>query len=160
MDSKELEVELAKAQEGEGTLYSKLDHSIGPRLTTNTEIEPFDTKLAQRIQALSAQIEDHTLHLANLRRTAPAQTSQNFQHHFTQTSERDDARLQQIGDRQLQDAQSTNMDVGEVERLDEVQATWQHGSEGLTNLKSGLGGTVAKMERAQQAVDSFDTKSR
>ena len=47
------------------------------------------------------------------------------------------------------------MEFGEVERLDEVQAAWQNGSENLTALKSGLGGTVAKMERAQQAVDLF-----
>lgn len=52
------------------------------------------------------------------------------------------------------------MEVGEVERLDEVQATWQHGSDNLMDLKSGLGGTVAKMERAQQAVGLFDTKGR
>lgn len=141
MDSKELEVELAKAQEGE-------------------EIEPFDTKLAQRIQALSAQIEEHTLHLANLRRTAPAETSEKFQQSFTQRSEKDDARLLRIGDRQLQEAQDTKMDVGEVERIDEVQATMQHGSEGLVNLKSGLGGTVAKIERAQQALDLFEKKGR
>lgn len=139
MDSKELETELAKAQEGE-------------------EIEPFDTRLAQRIQALSAQIEEHTLHLANLRRTAPAETSQKFQQSFAKTSEKDDARLQRIGDKQLQEAQDTKMDVGEVERLDEVQATMQHGSEGLISLKSGLGGTVAKMERAQQAVELFEKK--
>lgn len=52
------------------------------------------------------------------------------------------------------------MDVGQVERLDEVQATWQNGSESLMNLKSGLGGTVAKMEKAQQAVDLFDQMRR
>lgn len=121
----------------------------------NVEIEPFDTKLAQRIQTLAAQVEDHTLQLANLRRTAPAQTSQRFQNLFTQSSAKDDARLQRKGERDLQEAQNTVIEVGTIERLDEVQATWQSGSENVIALKSGLGGTVAKMERAQQAMDLF-----
>ena len=63
----------------------------------------------------------------------------------------------------MQEAQNTRMEVGEVERSDEVQATWQTGSEMLITLKSGLGGTVAKMERAQhaqQAVGILDGKAR
>ncbi|KAK3703047.1 hypothetical protein LTR37_014658 [Vermiconidia calcicola] len=139
MDSKEMEAELEKAQEGE-------------------EIEPFDTKLAQRIQTLSGQIEKHTLDLANLRRNAPAQTLQRFQQSFTKASEQDDARLQQYGSERLDEAKQTEIDIGEIERLDEVQATWQNGSENLISLKSELGGTVAKMERAQQAVDFVENK--
>ena len=127
-----------------------------PVTNRKLEIEPFDTKLAQRIQALSQQIENHTLQLANLRRTAPAQTSQRFQESFTKESEQDDARLQKFEEQTLVVAKNTDMDVGEVERLDEIQATWQNGSENLMSLKSGLGGTVAKMERAQQAVDLLE----
>ena len=119
----------------------------------NVEIEPFDTKLAQRIQTLSGQIEKHTLDLANLRRTAPAQTSQRFQQSFTTASEQDNARLQQYGDERLDEARQTKIDIGKIERLDEVQTTWQYGSENLNALKSELGATVAKMERAQQAVE-------
>lgn len=48
------------------------------------------------------------------------------------------------------------MDVGELERLDEIQSTWQSGSEGLVALKSGLGSTVAKMERAQNANEAIE----
>ena len=43
-----------------------------------TEIEPFDAKLAQRVQALSAQIESQTLELASLRRNAPGATAKKF----------------------------------------------------------------------------------
>jgi len=120
------------------------------------EIEAFDTKLAQRIQALNSQIENHTLQLADLRRTAPADTSQRFQQSFTKASEEDDARLQKAREALMEAAKQTKMDVVEVERLDEVQSTWQNGTESLTALKSGLGGTVAKMERAQQAVEFLE----
>lgn len=122
----------------------------------HAEIEAFDTKLAQRIQSLSAQIENHTLHLANLRRTAPAATSQRFQESFTKASEEDEARLQRAMESQLEEAKQASVDVGNVERMDEVQLTWRQGTNTLTTLKSGLGGTIAKMERAQQAVDYIE----
>lgn len=48
------------------------------------------------------------------------------------------------------------MDIGEMERLDEVQRSWQSGSENLVALKSGLGSTVAKMERAQSANEAIE----
>lgn len=117
------------------------------------EIEPYDTKLAQRVQALSSQIENHTLQLANLRRTAPVETSQRFQDSFTRQAEDYDARLQKEQEEKLNEAKNTNLDIGDMQRLDEIQSTWQNGSDNLMSLKSGLGGTVAKMERAQQAAD-------
>lgn len=134
MDSHEMEAELAKAQEGE-------------------EIEPFDTKLAQRMQALSAQIEHHTLQLAILRRNAPVQTSQRFQEEFNKRSEARDTQLAKNEKLQFEEARNTTIDVGEVQRLDEMQSTWENGTDSLSGLKSGLGGTVARMEKAQQAVN-------
>ena len=156
MDSKEMEAELAKAQEGEGEAALPEHCSETETDKRTSEIEPFDTKLAQRIQALSQQIENHTLQLANLRRTAPAETSHRFQESFSKASEEDVARVQKFADETLEDAKNTNMEVGEVERLDEIQASWQNGSENLLALKSGMGGTVAKMERARQAVDVLE----
>ncbi|KAK5124412.1 hypothetical protein LTR85_001629 [Meristemomyces frigidus] len=133
MNSREMEAELAKAQEGE-------------------EIEPFDAKLAQRIQNLSAQIELRTPDLANLRRKAPAETSQRFQESFVKQAEEYDARLKKDEEEKMDAAKGTKVDIGEMERLDEMQSTWSKGSEQLLALKSGLGSTVARMEKAQKAV--------
>ena len=58
----------------------------------------------------------------------------------------------------LQEARDTDMDIGDVERSDEIQNTWRSGSDNLMTLKTGLGGTVAKMERAQQAVNAIETQ--
>ena len=120
---------------------------------TSLEIESFDTKLAQRIQALSSQIEDQTLHLAELRRTAPLETSQRFQDSFTHDAAAYDARLEHDETARLDEAKSVEIKMDDMQRLDEVQSSWQTGSESLNALKLGLGGTVAKMERAQQAAD-------
>lgn len=50
------------------------------------------------------------------------------------------------------------MEVGEVERVDEMQSTWQRGAEDLAGLKGGLGETVEKMEKAKRAVEVVGDK--
>lgn len=50
-------------------------------------------------------------------------------------------------------ARELKLDVGDVERLGEVQGTWQRGTEELEELKGRVGGTVARMERARKAVE-------
>lgn len=124
----------------------------------STEIENFDTRLAQRIQSLSSQIESHTLQLAVLRRTAPAETTKRFQDSFTSESERYDAQLRKDEARSLQEAKQTNVDVGEIQRLEEIQGSFKNGQESLLALKSGFGSTVAKLERAQQAVNVLEAE--
>ena len=96
------------------------------------------------------------MQLANLRRTAPAETSQRFQESFSKQADVYDERLQKDEQDKLEAARNTKMDIGEVDRLDEIQSTWQNGSENLVALKSGLGSTVARMERAQSAHQAVE----
>lgn len=121
-------------------------------------MEPFDTKLAQRIQALSTQIEHETLQLANLRRRAPQETAQKFTESFERQSEEYDARLKADAEAKMQAAKAVHVEVGGLERVEEMQSTWQKGNESLAALKAGLGGTVAKMEKAQKAVEVVEEK--
>lgn len=118
-----------------------------------TEIEPFDSKLAQRVQSLSAQIENQTLQLASLRRDAPAATAKKFEEEFARRSEEDAARVKKQEELDAEAARELKLDVGDVERLGEVQGTWQRGTEELEELKGRVGGTVARMEKARRAVD-------
>ena len=53
----------------------------------------------------------------------------------------------------LEAAREAKLDIGEAERVDEMETTWQKGSDELLALKTGLGGTVARMEKAQKAVN-------
>ena len=151
-----MEAELAKAQEGEGNITFLLISFERVLTKRSAEIEPFDTKLAQRVQKLSADIEEHTLALANLRRTAPTQTSQRFEDAFAKDSESFAIRLQKDRDAKQDEARNAKVGVDDLERIDEIQSTWQNGTNNLASLKSGLGGTVAKLERAQQAVDVLE----
>ena len=50
-------------------------------------------------------------------------------------------------------ARELKLDVGDMERLGEVQGTWQRGTEELEELKGKVGGTVARMEKAKRAVE-------
>ncbi|EME80868.1 uncharacterized protein MYCFIDRAFT_46462 [Pseudocercospora fijiensis CIRAD86] len=134
MDTAELEAELAKASEGE-------------------ELEPYDTKLAQKIQALSSQIEHQTLQLANLRRKAPQETARKFLQAFERQGEESEKMLEVERERSLKVATETSVDVGEVKRVEEVQASWVRGKEELEVVKSGIKGTVQKMEKAKRAVE-------
>lgn len=117
------------------------------------EIEPFDAKLAQRVQALSAQIEAQTLQLASLRRDAPGATARKFEEDFARRSEEDAARVKEQAEMDAQAAKEVKLDLGEMERLGEMQGTWQRGTEELEELKGRVGGTVARMERAKRAVE-------
>lgn len=53
----------------------------------------------------------------------------------------------------LEAARATNVGVGEVKRVDEMQGTLEKGKADLAALNSGLEGTLAKMEKAQKAVE-------
>lgn len=120
------------------------------------EIEPYDTKLAQRVQTLSSQIEAYTLQLSNLRRTAPASASEAFQTSFTKQSESFNARVEQSKNAKIEEAQSTKMEIGDFQRWDEVEQSWQRGTESMAGLKSGLGETVASLERSLRAVNHIE----
>ncbi|KAF2206376.1 hypothetical protein CERZMDRAFT_115745 [Cercospora zeae-maydis SCOH1-5] len=139
MDTREIEEELAKAQEGE-------------------ELEPFDTKLAQRIQALSSQIEHQTLQLANLRRKAPKETAEQFKVAFERQTEEYEKKLEKERAARLKAAQETDVSVGEVKRVEEIQGTWQRGNEDLAKLKESMEGTVGRLEKAQKAVGVVQEK--
>ena len=122
------------------------------------ELEPFEGGLAQRIQDLSAQVEEHTLHLANLRRSAPQDSAQRFARTFEKHSLALDSRLSAGEDVQMQAANSTKMEIPPMERVGETHRTWQKGTEDLSGLKTNLGGTVARLERAQKAMEVIDEK--
>nr|POE93661.1 kinetochore protein mis14 [Quercus suber] len=141
-----------KAKESRADLSGRW--AVHPRhvLTYGPELEPFDTRLAQRIQSLSAQIEDKTLELANLRRTAPAETARKFNEEFEKQGARQDELARAEEEARMQEARDTTIDVGEVPRVDEVRRTWEQGTADLAALKAGLGSTVARMEKAQETA--------
>jgi kinetochor protein Mis14/NSL1 len=98
------------------------------------------------------------LQLANLRRTAPAETARKYEDQFAKRTAESDARIRADEEARLAAAQATMVDVGIVERVDEMQQSWQKASSDLAGLKTGLGSSVARMEKAQKAAEVIEEK--
>ncbi|KAI7640360.1 hypothetical protein KC318_g22219, partial [Hortaea werneckii] len=94
----------------------------------------------------------------NLRRNAPAETSKRFQDSFAKQTEDYNTRLQKDEQLKLDEARNTHMEIEEMERLDEMQNAWTKGTEQLQELRTGLGSTVARMEKAEKAVGVLEEK--
>lgn len=56
-----------------------------------------------------------------------------------------------------QDAKG-EIDLAELKRWDDVQGTWEKGTEGLVKLKTDLTETVARLERAKGVVEYLGEK--
>jgi kinetochor protein Mis14/NSL1 len=163
MDSQELDAELAKIQEGEGKTPLLNTLPQVPRRAnhiSSSELEPFNTKLAQKIQSLSSQIEAQTLALASLRRKAPQQSAQRFLTSFESSLQTSQTRLQADEAARLAEARATQISVDPPERREEVEETFRQGVRGLEEIKGGMAGTVAKMERARMAVEVVGEEQR
>ena len=114
------------------------------------EFEPLDANLAERIRALEASKESLTEKVADLRRTAPAQAAQDFQMQWTKESNMEHK------DNDAVHYQGIN--IGELKRWEEVQTTWERGTQGLVALKSSLTETVARLERAKNVAEQIEGK--
>lgn len=121
-----------------------------------TDLEPFDTRLADRIRALETQREGLTERVADLRRDVPATAASNFESIYLGESERLEKEAQEAREKALQDVAGANIDLSAVDALgrwDDVKSSWEKGTEGLVGLKGGLGETRAKIERASAVVE-------
>ncbi|KAK4556192.1 hypothetical protein LTR86_006889 [Recurvomyces mirabilis] len=143
LSSTEMETELARAgTEGGG----------------EEELAPFDSKLAQRLQALSAQIEAQTLQLANLRRTAPGETARKWEEGFVESGKSWEERFAGEERERMEEARGVDVSASQVERQGEVERGWRDGEERLGVLKTGMGSTVARLEKAKMAVEVAEEK--
>ena len=88
-----------------------------------------------------------------MRRNAPGATAKKFEEEFQRRSEKDEARVKKQEELDAEAARELKLDVGDLERMSEVQGTWQRGTEELEELKGKVGGTVARMERAKRVVE-------
>ncbi|KAI9822310.1 MAG: hypothetical protein M1827_000028 [Pycnora praestabilis] len=136
------------------------------------EFEPYDARLASRVQTLYSALESETLRVTALRREAPSLASSTFISSFTSQSAAEDVAVRQREDRILKkgkgdddndkgggggsDSDTNNsdavLDMGRLERWDEVEEMYGRGVEGLGRLRGGMTETAARLERAARAV--------
>ena len=111
------------------------------------EFEPLDAKLAEKIRALEAEKERLTLKVTGLRRDAPAKAAEKFKEQWTKDQEAFSNRMDAA--REEQEGERMDLDVGDFQRWDEVQASYEKSMNGLVKLKTDLTESVAKLERAK-----------
>lgn len=126
---------------------------------TQTEFEPFDTRLASRCTSLVSEIDCLTASLAKSRRTAPAQAAAVFQRNLLAESAAFDASLAaQEEDVRRRAGEEARLDVAGLDgrNWDDVERHWERATSGLVGLKGGLAETTAKVERAKGVVDYME----
>jgi kinetochor protein Mis14/NSL1 len=126
-----------------------------------TEQEPYDTKLATNLKSLSSQIESLTLHLATLRREAPAKAAAAY----TSILNDNDSSFQQSRitaeeeARKRLEAEEDFCGVKGVRDWDECERNWRHATEGLVGVKEGIGATGARLVQARDVAGYLEEKT-
>ena len=121
----------------------------------NSNYEPYDPRLAERLRALYAEFDTQSTRVAELRRDAPGAAARGY-------VERLDAELKREKEVEKQ-RESRNvhlnleaLDMGKTKRKDDVERMWGRGTEGLVELRR-IPGVLAKLERAEKAAEVVDS---
>lgn len=117
-----------------------------------TEFEPLDTRLAERIRLLEEQKEKLTEKVADLRRIGPEKAAALYKERWAAEDAAFERQMEGVEGTSEQDAKG-EIDLVELKRWDDVQGTWQKGTDGLVKLKTDLTETVARLERAKGVVE-------
>ncbi|KAI9707119.1 MAG: hypothetical protein M1836_000079 [Candelina mexicana] len=120
------------------------------------EFEPYDSRLATRVQTLYSTLESETLRLTQLRRSAPATAASNFKTAFTSSLD-EDSRCAEQWMAQAAAREGDGME-GRVrlERGEEVRGMYERGVAGLVREKGAMTETAARLERARAAVGEIE----
>ncbi|GAB7346607.1 hypothetical protein MBLNU459_g1748t3 [Dothideomycetes sp. NU459] len=144
-----------------GLSGADMEATLASSAATGEELEPYDTRLASRIQSLSAQIEALTLQLATARRDAPRKAAEAYNARVAREQEQF-AQARQRAEKQRVEEATTTAGVAtgaeEVLRWEEMRAAWTKGTTTLGTVKDGIGGTTARLVRAQQAARFLESK--
>jgi len=113
------------------------------------EHEPLNPKLWERAKELARQEEDLIEEIAALRRKMPGVAVENVKSAYKGGVEDDERILEAF--RERVGKEDVGLGVGELERTEDVEASWKRGVKGLEGLKGSLPEYVAKAERAGKA---------
>ncbi|KAG9654593.1 hypothetical protein KCU86_g16563, partial [Aureobasidium melanogenum] len=122
------------------------------------ELEPYDSKLSQKLQSLSAQIENLTLQLANLRREAPAKAAAAYAAKL-QTEDQTFQEARKTAEEQQREKIQQEKDLCGVSQLrdwNECERNWELATKGLVDVKESIGATSARLVQARDAAAYLD----
>lgn len=121
----------------------------------NGNYEPYDPRLAEKLRTLYAEFESQSTRVAELRREVPGAAAKRYM-------ERLEGELQKESEAEAEkeesktDLDAMDLDLGTLERRENVEGMWGRGTEGLVELGK-VPGVLAKLERAGKAVDFVES---
>ncbi|KAL2045501.1 hypothetical protein N7G274_001929 [Stereocaulon virgatum] len=123
--------------------------------TTETDdsgnYEPYDPRLAKKLQMLYMEFETQSTRVAELRKEVPGAAAKRHM-------DRLEGELQKEREAEAErqetkvDPSAMDLDLGTLERRDDVETMWGRGLEGLVELGK-MPGVLAKLERAGKAAN-------
>lgn len=141
----------------EGT---QMEEAIKAAEQGEEEQEAYDTKLGIKLLSLSSQIEAMNLQLATLRREAPAKAAAAYASALSASDAafaQSRVAAEEARRQKLQEEQDL-CGASQVRDWDECEANWRTATEGLVNVKEGIGATSARLVQARDVVEYLDQK--
>ncbi|KAF2158053.1 hypothetical protein K461DRAFT_310025 [Myriangium duriaei CBS 260.36] len=131
---------------------AEMERELGEVGGVGEETEPFDHLLARRVQNVSSQIEALTLQLASMRRDVPGRTAESYTKTLDGEEERWRVEMERGLEGDLRRVGEVELRVEGLEDVEGMRRSWDDGTRRLVEVKEGVGGVQARLERAREAV--------
>ncbi|CAD0030096.1 unnamed protein product [Aureobasidium pullulans] len=138
---------------------SKVFENAGPNLAVNgLEGKEMEEAMRTKLLNLSAKIENLTLQLANLRRTAPAQAAASYAATL-EKEEKEFGEARQRAEEQrkrMLEEEGVQLGTEGVRDWEEAERNWEQATKGLVDIKEKIGETGARLVQARDAAAYLD----
>ena len=125
-----------------------------PNADDDANYEQYDTRLAEKLRTLYAEFDAQSTRVAELRREAPGAAARQYMERLEEELKKE--KELEIQTRTVDDGRVVeDLDVGSLERREEIEMMWGRGTEGLVKLGK-VTDVRARLERAEKAVEVLD----
>ncbi|KAL8854062.1 MAG: hypothetical protein Q9221_001185 [Calogaya cf. arnoldii] len=127
------------------------DDGTNENVEDDSNYEPYDPRLAERLRTLYRQLEWEHTRVAELRREAPGAAARAYVERLEALKELERAREREV-EVEMEGVREAGLGNIGLERGEDVEKTWGRGLEGLVEL-GRVTDVVARMERAKKAAE-------
>ncbi|KAL8774990.1 MAG: hypothetical protein Q9209_000469 [Squamulea sp. 1 TL-2023] len=131
-----------------------VDDKDSTEVEDESNYEPYDPRLAERLRTLYRQLEWEHTRVAELRREAPGAAARAYMERLEGVREVERVREREVEGEMLGEREGGLEGIG-LERGEEVERMWGRGLEGLVELRE-VGEVVKKIERARKAAEAVE----
>lgn len=130
------------------------DKNTNESVEDESNYEPYDPRLAERLRTLYRQLEWEHTRVAELRREAPGAAARAYVERLEGVRELEKGREREV-EVEMEGVRDGGLGKIGLERGEEVEKMWGRGVEGLVEL-GRVTEVVARMERAKKAAEMVE----